>query len=218
MLKNTQQDINVIIDNGRSRLWSMENFCDDITGYLDEAISNGSLPIEHEPKLGYKIFNKDVYQRRDIAFLSDESEGYKYSGTIAKATPLHVHPIIHDLMKRVNKYLQTNFNGILINYYVDGTKYISAHSDTETDLAESESNEIICYPGGVVAALAFGKGERMFKIRDISTKKEVTRHTHRSCELLVMDGNFQKDFTHEIPKQLRIKDSRYSLTFRCHLK
>lgn len=32
-----------------------------------------------------------------------------------------------------------------------------------------------------------------------------------------MGGNFQKEFTHEIPIEKKITDTRYSLTFRKHL-
>jgi len=31
-----------------------------------------------------------------------------------------------------------------------------------------------------------------------------------------MGGNFQKEFTHEIPVEKKIKEVRYSLTFRKH--
>jgi len=32
-----------------------------------------------------------------------------------------------------------------------------------------------------------------------------------------MSGNFQKEFTHEIPIEKRVKGERYSFTFRQHL-
>ena len=32
-----------------------------------------------------------------------------------------------------------------------------------------------------------------------------------------MKGEFQKEFTHEIPVQKKVKNCRYSLTFRKHL-
>ena len=33
-----------------------------------------------------------------------------------------------------------------------------------------------------------------------------------------MGGNFQKEFTHEIPIEKKVLDTRYSLTFRRHMK
>uniref|UniRef100_A0A6C0JQE2 Alpha-ketoglutarate-dependent dioxygenase AlkB-like domain-containing protein n=1 Tax=viral metagenome TaxID=1070528 RepID=A0A6C0JQE2_9ZZZZ len=36
--------------------------------------------------------------------------------------------------------------------------------------------------------------------------------------LFIMDGDFQKEFTHEIPAQKAITDIRISLTFRKHIK
>ena len=35
-------------------------------------------------------------------------------------------------------------------------------------------------------------------------------------ELDKAEGDFQKEFTHEIPVQRKIKDFRYSFTFRYH--
>ena len=32
-----------------------------------------------------------------------------------------------------------------------------------------------------------------------------------------MAGNFQKEFTHEIPIEKKVKEVRYSFTFRTHL-
>jgi alkylated DNA repair dioxygenase AlkB len=40
----------------------------------------------------------------------------------------------------------------------------------------------------------------------------------KSCDIIFMSGDFQKEFTHEIPKQLKIKEPRYSFTFRHHKK
>lgn len=36
--------------------------------------------------------------------------------------------------------------------------------------------------------------------------------------LFVMDGDFQKEFTHEIPAQKKVTEMRISLTFRKHIK
>ncbi len=36
--------------------------------------------------------------------------------------------------------------------------------------------------------------------------------------IIQMAGNFQKEFTHEIPVEKKVKGVRYSLTFRRHLE
>lgn len=44
--------------------------------------------------------------------------------------------------------------------------------------------------------------------------KERHRWTLANGSLLVMQGDVQRRYTHEIPKEKRIKDSRISITFR----
>lgn len=38
----------------------------------------------------------------------------------------------------------------------------------------------------------------------------------KSGDIICMQGKFQSEFTHEIPKQKRVKEPRYSFTFRQH--
>jgi len=106
----------------------------------------------------------------------------------------------------VNIIYHTNFNGILINKYLNGNDYISAHSD-------SESN---CDVNGVVA-ISYGS-TRKFRIRDKKTKTIVGDFPLNHAEMLIMGGDFQKEFTHEIPIEKKIKEPRISFTFRKHEK
>jgi alkylated DNA repair dioxygenase AlkB len=109
-----------------------------------------------------------------------------------------------DLLETTNEIFNTEFNGILVNKYMDGNDYISAHSDDETGLDKS----------GVVS-ISYGS-ERKFRIRNKKTKEvmfdEITTH----CCILHMGGNFQELYTHEIPSQKKIKEQRISFTFRKH--
>ena len=64
--------------------------------------------------------------------------------------------------------------------------------------------------------LGFSPGIRKFRIRNKDTKEIVLDFDHNPCTLLVMQGEFQREFTHEIPIQKRVKDERISITFRHH--
>ena len=108
------------------------------------------------------------------------------------------------LLNYINEKFNSDFNGILINQYMDGNDYISAHSDDETNLGTI----------GVVA-LSYG-AQRNFRIRNKKDKKIVANIDTKDDELILMDGDFQKEFTHEIPIQKKIKGIRYSFTFRKH--
>lgn len=112
-----------------------------------------------------------------------------------------------DIMNLINKELNTHFNGILINRYISGEKTIGAHSDNESGLDKNNN---------IVASLSFG-ATRTFRIRDKIDKKIIIDVPHNSGTLLMMCGNFQTHYTHELPAEKRIKDCRISLTFRSHI-
>jgi alkylated DNA repair dioxygenase AlkB len=98
------------------------------------------------------------------------------------------------------------FNGILVNRYTCGSDYISAHSDDESKLDKV----------GVVS-VSYG-AMRTFRVRDKKTKKIMIDVPMISGKLLHMGGNFQLEFTHEIPAEKKVYEVRYSFTFRRHLE
>lgn len=84
---------------------------------------------------------------------------------------------------------------------------IGAHSDNEAGLDKNNK---------MVVGLSYGPGIRTFRIRDKETNKIVLNYKQEPGTLLCMCGEFQTYYTHEIPKELKIKEERISLTFRCH--
>jgi len=156
------------------------------------------------PKPCVYYYGKTAIQHRDIGFFSNTSIGYYYSGQLTKSIPLTTNLSI--LLDKVNKVFNSNFNGILINKYNDGTEYVGAHSDN------------IQYLDSIgVVAISYGT-IRKFRIRDKETRKIVKDIPTEEGLFIHMGGNFQKEFTHEIPKQMKIKGCRYSFTFRKHIK
>jgi alkylated DNA repair dioxygenase AlkB len=150
------------------------------------------------------VFGRQVCQPRDVNFFSNDSEGYRYSGILMPSQPLT--PELGEILASVNMMLNDNFNGILVNCYRTGSDCIGPHSDDEKNLGKS----------GVVS-LSFG-ATRKFRVRDRLTKKIVGDFALSHGCLMHMKGGFQKEFTHEIPKELKIKQPRISLTFRYHTK
>ena len=183
----------------------------DATAFLDKGsfINKELLEkciIDIEPQLELKpeiiIFGKKCKQQRNIGFFSDKSKGYKYSNKMMESKPLTKS--ISELLDIVNNELGTQFNGILVNKYMDGNDYISAHSDDEAGLDSV----------GVVS-ISYGS-ERIFRIRNKETKEIMCDELTTHCSILHMGGNFQKLYTHEIPIQKKIKEPRISFTFRKH--
>lgn len=167
---------------------------------IEKCIDEIKLLLLERPEI--ILYGKTVRQGRNVGFFSDESEGYRYSNTLMKSQPLTENLKI--LLTEVNSKFDTIFNGILINHYINGENYIGPHSDEEKNLSSI----------GVVA-ISYG-AERKFRIRDKNTKKIILDVPTKHCHILHMKGKFQNEFTHEIPVEKKIKNERYSLTFRSH--
>lgn len=191
--------VDTIINTKKSALKLYDaNFLVDLLETCTKEVSE--LLLEY-PEI--VIRGKVARQRRSIGFFADENiEGYKYSGQIAKSQPLTKG--LNKLMKIINKEFNDEYNGILINRYKNGEDYIGAHSDDEKALA----------PSGVIS-LSYG-ATRIFRVRDKESGKVVKDVKLQTCDLAIMSGDFQKEFTHEIPIEKRIKDERISFTFRKH--
>lgn len=190
-----------LIQTKSSALWIVENYTDDYYDILKDVFTYEKPPI--------KIMGRDCHQQRNVSFYSDESQGYKYSGQTMKSLALSNVELFPLLLDSINESLNTNFNGILVNRYIDGSNYLSAHGDDEDGLDKNNK---------IVAGLSYGPGVRKFRIRDKKSKEIILDYEQKPCTLLVMQGEFQKEFTHEIPKQLKIKEERISITLRSHTK
>ena len=167
---------------------------------LEKCIIDIELQLEERPEI--IIFGKKCKQQRNVGFFSNESIGYKYSKKMMDSKPLTKS--MSELLLIINMVIGAEFNGILVNKYMDGNDYISAHSDDETGLDSV----------GVVS-ISYGS-ERIFRIRNKVTKEIMCDELTTHCSILHMGGNFQKLYTHEIPIQKKIKESRISFTFRKH--
>ena len=151
------------------------------------------------------IYGKVCRQRRNVGFYSDVSNGYMISNTIRKPKPMKT--CLVKLLEYVNTKFNYDFNGILINKYSNGEDYISKHSDTGTKLDAS---------AGIIG-ISYGT-VRKFRVRDKKTNKIVIDIPTNSKKIIQMAGDFQEEFTHEIPVEKKVKDCRYSLTFRRYTK
>ena len=96
---------------------------------------------------------------------------------------------------------------VLVNWYKDGTDYIGAHRDDEKQII----------PQTNVMTISFG-AERTFRIRHDPKQGKGTLakvdYKVKSNSFLIMGGNFQEEFKHEIPKTKKVLSSRISITLR----
>ena len=186
---------------------------------LFELCKKLDLIIEPEMKMGTA--------HRCMNFYSNVSKGYEFSNQIMEAQP--IPDFLLKFLNCANTSLKTQFNGILINYYRDGSDNLGAHSDNEKGLysmtryiSSSDQNGQVRFEtfNGMVAAMTLMNpgGTRKFRIRDKHAGDAMlmdilTKHN----QLLVMGGDFQKHFKHEVPAEKRNKlAERVSITLRYH--
>lgn len=175
----------------------------EICELLKQCINTIDTELDVKPEI--LVFGKVCHQQRSIGFYSDTSKGYNYSTTLTPSKKMH--PCLRELLIYVNNKFDFDYNGILINKYIGGEEYIGKHSDDERGLE----------PRVGVVALSYGE-IRKFRVRNkVTGNIEVDLPTDPT-KIIQMAGNFQKEFTHEIPVEKTKKGTRYSFTFRKHLE
>lgn len=133
---------------------------------------------------------------------------YKFSGVVHKGhkLPAEFEPFLK-WMNETKYAIKHEFNEVLVNWYEDGSHYIGSHSDDEGGL-HSRSD---------IVTISLGE-KRKFRIRDKKTKKIVLDIELDNRTVVVMRGDTQKEFKHEIVKVNGKKGSqlgpRISITMR----
>lgn len=93
------------------------------------------------------------------------------------------------------------FNGVFANLYETGENYLGWHKDKEKGMTSP-----------IIASVSFG-ATREFQIRRDSDSK-IWRYQLDSGDLLIMHGDCQKYFKHQVPKRKKVTEPRINLTFR----
>lgn len=184
-----------LIDTGRSQLLSIP-LPEDILVLMPVCVAEAKPLLKHQPEIRGGI------QHRNVGFFSSQSSGYQYSGQVAESMPLPA--ALMELLDKANAFFNSDFNGILVNEYINGCDRISAHSDDMRNVSRL----------GVIA-LSYGTS-RTFRVRDKLSGKVVGDFPTLSSHALHMRGAFQEEFKHEVPAQLKVKEPRLSFTFRHH--
>lgn len=138
---------------------------------------------------------------RLLAWYGDREASYCYSGMTHQ--PLPWTPLLSEIRQRLVDSLGQPLNGVLLNYYRDGQDSMGWHSDDERELGSEP----------LVASLSLG-GERRFDLR----RKGSTRIEHSlqlaHGSLLVMSGQTQHHWQHQVAKTRKPCAPRLNLTFR----
>ena len=148
-----------------------------------------------------KLFGKTIPQPRLTALYALNSEPYSYSGL--KLEPLIFTKELKTIYSDIVKITGSTFTHCLANLYRDGNDSMGWHSDDEKELGENP----------VIASLSLGAVRNFqLKHKTNSELKYALKLEHGS--LLIMKGNTQEFWKHQLPKTKKSLEPRINLTFR----
>jgi alkylated DNA repair dioxygenase AlkB len=146
------------------------------------------------------MYGRQVLFPRLTAWYGDNDKPYSFSGI--KLSPHNWTAELLEIKKRITEYTDANFNSVLLNRYRNGNDSISWHTDAEPELGKNP----------IIASVNFG-ATRKFQLRHIRTKeKHELELMHGS--LLIMQGEIQHFWQHQVPKTNKEVGERINLTFR----
>lgn len=146
---------------------------------------------------------------RDEAYYGDPGTNYTYSRR--QYQPHEWIPELLSLKTRVEEatpeaayanlgLLKLGYNAVLCNLYRNGNDSVGLHADAEPEM------------GPVIASVSLG-AERLFRLKKLNGSVVFAeRLPHGS--VLIMAGQTQKNFKHEVPKEPEVEHPRINLTFR----
>jgi alkylated DNA repair dioxygenase AlkB len=146
---------------------------------------------------------------RDEAYYGDPGTHYTYSRR--EYRPLPWIPELLSLKARVEEATpvaayanlsmpRTGYNAVLCNLYRDGNDSVGLHADAEPEM------------GPVIASVSLG-AERLLRLKRKNGSVAFSKRLPHGS-LLIMAGNTQTHFKHEVPKEAGVTQPRINLTFR----
>ncbi len=149
-----------------------------------------------------KMFGKTHPTPRLSAWHGDKGCQYTYSGLICYPEPWT--PALLSIKVRIIEAMgNANFNSVLLNLYRNGQDKMGWHSDDEKELGRNP----------LIASVSFG-ATRRFDFKHKTMPEQKFSIELPSGSLLVMQGDLQHHWLHQLPAQKKITNPRINLTFR----
>lgn len=146
------------------------------------------------------VYGRHYLTVRQVAWFGESQLSYTYSGT-THSQPL---PWSRDLVKIKNEVearTGQKYNACLANLYQDGSQGMGWHQDNEEELSQSS-----------IASVSLG-AERRFDFRHKQTGEKLSIFLEQGS-LLLMAGQTQKHWQHQLPRSAKVVIPRINLTFR----
>jgi alkylated DNA repair dioxygenase AlkB len=148
-----------------------------------------------------KVFGKTYKQPRLTALYGESNQPYSYSNITMYPRPFT--KTIMTIKRDIEAISGEKFNTVLINLYRDGNDSNGWHGDNEKELGINP----------VIASLSLGE-VRPFHFKHRKLKEERYKINLQHGSLLLMKGEMQHHWLHQIAKTKKKIDSRINLTFR----
>jgi len=149
-----------------------------------------------------QMFGRSVKQPRLTAWYGDPGTTYTYSGLTL--TPQPWTEDLDQLRDAVGQAAGQAFNSVLLNLYRHGQDSMGWHSDDEPELGVNP----------VIASLSLGESRRFHLRHKRDRSRDQVRLTLAHGSLLIMLGETQHHWQHQVPKTQKRIDPRINLTFR----
>jgi alkylated DNA repair dioxygenase AlkB len=147
------------------------------------------------------VFGKTHPQPRLTALFGNEGKPYSYSNIVMQ--PHTWNPLLLFIKGEIEEICPENFTTVLLNLYRDGKDSNGWHADNEKELGRNP----------VIASVSFG-AERFFHLQHNFIKEQKLKINLEHGSLLIMKGETQQYWKHQIPKSTKIITPRINLTFR----
>ncbi len=169
---------------------------DESDMYLQTLLSE--IEWKQEP---IKLFGKTVMQPRLTAWYGDGDKTYTYSGITMQ--PRNWSPALKTIKEKIEIVSPVKFTSALLNLYRNGLDSMGWHRDNEKELGQNP----------VIASVSFG-GTRTFRLRNYHNKSIIKSIELTHGSLLIMQGEIQHYWEHQIPKTSAPVKERINITFR----
>ncbi len=125
-------------------------------------------------------------------FTCDIKKSYMFSSYDEKEIVSEV-PSEFDFLMNYVFNIDEKYNQVVINWYENENDYITAHSDWTDGMVEN-------YNIGLLSLYGANDKKRNFKITDKKDENNVVNMTLENGEFVMMCGDFQNEFRHEVEK------------------
>lgn len=147
------------------------------------------------------VFGRTYKQPRLTALYGESNQPYSYSNITMHPKPFT--PLIKSIQSKIERKSENRFNTVLLNLYRNGNDSNGWHADNEKELGQNP----------IIASLSLGEIRPFhFKHRQLKNQRYKLFLNHGS--LLLMKGEMQHFWLHQIAKTKKPIKERINLTFR----